>query len=219
MKASFRILILLLAAVTSVFALAGCEHRLSSSTPESSEEETISYEIDKSQSFLIALYPEYAPIACENFEKLVSEGFYDGLYFHRIYEDFMAQGGNGAYAGKTADTIKGEFAANGIENKLGHKRGTVSMARRGNDYDSASSQFFIVYSETHKSSLDGYYAAFGEVIEGMEVVDSFLTVPLTQGSDEIPTVPTEPITIIKGEIEGKDADGHTLCRFYVHVGY
>ena len=122
-------------------------------------------------SFVITLYPDEAPITCENFEKLVKDGFYDGLKFHRVVEDFMAQGGDpkGDGTGGSTDTIKGEFSQNGVENTLSHTRGVVSMAR-SNDPDSASSQFFICYSDDD-TFLDGQYAAFGHVTEGMDIVD------------------------------------------------
>ncbi len=124
-------------------------------------------------SFTMELYPEYAPITVANFIKLVNEKFYDGVKFHRILDDFMAQGGMNET--KRAATIKGEFALNGVQNTLQHDRGIVSMAR-SNLYNSASSQFFICYNREGCAHLDGYYAAFGKVIEGMEVVDSFLDV-------------------------------------------
>lgn len=224
MKIIQRIAAVLAAALAGAVMLTSCQHRLDSSsaaettTTTASAAASDSYEADRAQSFVIALYPEYAPITAANFEKLVSGGFYDGLTFHRVYKGFMAQGGDGSALGRTAESIKGEFAANGVENTLSHKRGVVSMARLGNDYDSASSQFFIVYDDAAISSLDGGYAAFGEVIEGMEVVDSFLEIPMEYGFDKIATVPTEPITIVKAELDGKDDAGHTLCRFYMHVG-
>ena len=122
--------------------------------------------------FLITLYPDDAPITCENFESLVSEGFYNGIVFHRVMEDFMAQGGDptGTGMGGSEKTIKGEFSSNGVQNTLSHTRGVVSMARSG-DPNSASSQFFICYSDAD-TFLDGNYAAFGKVIEGMEVVNA-----------------------------------------------
>lgn len=97
------------------------------------------------KTFVITLYPETAPITCENFQKLVEEKFYDGLTFHRVVDDFMAQGGDpkGDGTGGSENTIKGEFTANGVENTLAHTRGVVSMAR-SNDMDSASSQFFAI---------------------------------------------------------------------------
>ena len=112
-----------------------------------------------------------APITVENFISLAESGFYDGLTFHRIIEGFMMQGGDpeGDGTGGSDSTIVGEFEENGYENTLSHTRGAVSMAR-SNDYDSASSQFFIV-QEDASESLDGKYAVFGYVVDGMEIVD------------------------------------------------
>ena len=112
-----------------------------------------------------------APITVANFLKLAEEGFYDGLTFHRIMEGFMMQGGdpNGNGTGGSDGKITGEFSANGIENPISHVRGTISMAR-AQDPNSASSQFFIVHADS--TFLDGQYAAFGTVTEGMEVVDA-----------------------------------------------
>ena len=130
-------------------------------------------ELENGKKIKIELYPEIAPISCENFEKLVRSGFYDGLTFHRIIEGFMMQGGDpkGDGSGDSEPTIKGEFKANGVENSLSHTRGAISMARLSYDYNSASSQFFIVQTDNHVTSLDGQYAAFGYVTEGMEIVD------------------------------------------------
>ncbi|MBE7026318.1 MAG: peptidylprolyl isomerase [Ruminococcaceae bacterium] len=116
------------------------------------------------------LYPEIAPITVENFQNLISEGFYDGLTFHRVIEGFMIQGGDpkGNGTGGSDKKIKGEFSDNGVENNLKHERGVLSMARSSN-MDSASSQFFIMHEEA--PHLDGQYAAFGKVTDGMEVVD------------------------------------------------
>ncbi len=124
---------------------------------------------------VVELYPDVAPITVENFKKLVSEDFYDGLIFHRIISGFMIQGGGITqdYAQKKCDSIKGEFASNGIENNLSHKRGVISMART-NVKDSASSQFFIMHKDTPQ--LDGDYAAFGEVVWGIETVDKIAEV-------------------------------------------
>ncbi|MBR6807012.1 MAG: peptidylprolyl isomerase [Clostridia bacterium] len=120
----------------------------------------------------VALDGKSAPITVENFVKLAKDGFYDGLKFHRIIEGFMMQGGNGESAGKTAETIKGEFAANGVSNSLTHVRGAISMARTP-AYDSASSQFFIVHEDS--TFLDGKYAAFGYVTAGLNIVDAVCT--------------------------------------------
>ncbi|MBR2344037.1 MAG: peptidylprolyl isomerase [Clostridia bacterium] len=124
---------------------------------------------------IMCLDTENAPITVKNFVKLVKSGFYDGLTFHRVMENFMIQGGDpkGTGGGGSGKTIKGEFAANGHQNNIPHEYGVVSMAR-GNGYDSASSQFFICNTEerAYIEHLDGLYAAFGWVVEGMEVVDA-----------------------------------------------
>lgn len=118
----------------------------------------------------VELKPDIAPITVGNFKKLVSEHFYDGLTFHRIMEGFMIQGGDplGNGTGGSDETIVGEFSQNGFENTLSHTRGVISMAR-SNDPNSASSQFFIVHEDS--TFLDGQYASFGVVTEGMDVVD------------------------------------------------
>ncbi len=123
----------------------------------------------------IELYGEEAPITVENFVSLAEDGFYDGRTFHRIMEDFMAQGGdpNGDGTGGSGKTITGEFSENGVDNDILHRRGVISMARGAYSYNSASSQFFIVHktSKNNSKALDGLYAAFGKVTEGMDVVD------------------------------------------------
>ena len=119
----------------------------------------------------IELYPDLAPVTVENFKKLIGEGFYDGLIFHRVIEGFMIQCGDptGTGMGGSDETIVGEFSRNGYDNTLKHERGVISMGRKGNSYDSASSHFFIVHKDS--SHLDGQYAAFGKVVEGMDIVD------------------------------------------------
>ena len=118
----------------------------------------------------VELDADTAPITVTNFVKLVQDNFYDGLTFHRIIDGFMIQGGdpNGDGTGGAEDTIKGEFSSNGVKNDISHVRGTISMAR-STDPDSASSQFFIVQSDS--THLDGDYAAFGHVTSGMDIVD------------------------------------------------
>jgi peptidyl-prolyl cis-trans isomerase B (cyclophilin B) len=118
----------------------------------------------------VELDADAAPITVTNFVNLVEEGFYDGLTFHRIIEGFMMQGGDpmGNGQGGADKTIKGEFKVNGVENPLSHTRGAISMAR-AKQYNSASSQFFIMHEDY--TGLDGQYACFGYVIEGMEIVD------------------------------------------------
>ena len=125
---------------------------------------------------IVKLDPESAPITVANFQKLVGEGFYDGLIFHRVIENFMIQGGDpkGDGTGGSDEKITGEFSENGIDNPLKHERGVISMARGSYSMDSASSQFFIMHKTT--SSLDGKYAAFGHVVFGMTSVDGIATI-------------------------------------------
>lgn len=169
------------------------------------------------KTFIITLYPDVAPITCENFQSLVEEKFYDGLTFHRVVEGFVAQGGdpagNGTGEGSTAKAIKGEFSLNGVENNLAHTRGIVSMARTSDDYDSATSQFFICYDTA--SNLDGGYAAFGLVTEGMDVVDGFLEIEREAGSDGAMSKPKTPITIKSAKMISKDTDGNPRVEFVV----
>ncbi|MBQ8151895.1 MAG: peptidylprolyl isomerase [Firmicutes bacterium] len=122
------------------------------------------------------LYPEIAPITVENFVKLAKEGFYDGLIFHRVIPNFMIQGGDpkGNGTGGPGYTIKGEFSRNGVENNLSHTRGVISMARAMHP-DSGGSQFFIMHTDV--PYLDGDYAAFGKITEGLEVIDKIVTTP------------------------------------------
>ena len=120
-----------------------------------------------------------APVTVENFEKLVKDNFYDGLIFHRVIPGFMIQGGDpeGTGMGGPGWHIKGEFAANGWNNPIAHKRGVISMAR-AQDPNSAGSQFFIMHKDA--SYLDGQYAAFGKVVKGIEVVDKIAGVPTSR---------------------------------------
>ena len=127
-------------------------------------------EMESGKTMKGELYPDVAPITVDNFVKLCNENFFEGLIFHRVIAGFMIQGGgyDENMMPKDADSIKGEFKSNGVENKLKHTRGVISMART-NDPNSASSQFFIMHQDA--PHLDGQYAAFGKVTEGMEVVD------------------------------------------------
>lgn len=162
----------------------------------------IKFTMENGKTFSMKLYPEYAPKTVENFVKLVSEGFYNGLTFHRVADDFMAQGGDPEGTGfGGVDTIKGEFAANGFpQNTISHKRGVVSMARKSMPLDSASCQFFICYTDC--SFLDGQYAAFGYVYDGMETVDDFLNVERAYDASGEKTKPLTPIVIEKAEVIG-----------------
>ena len=138
-------------------------------------------EMENGKKIKIELYPDIAPISCENFEKLVKSGFYDGLTFHRVIPGFMIQGGcpKGNGTGGPGWTIKGEFSGNGVKNDLKHTRGVLSMARSMMP-DSAGSQFFIIHAAA--PHLDGAYAAFGKVIEGQDVVNAIAETP-TDWSD------------------------------------
>ncbi|MCQ2426188.1 MAG: peptidylprolyl isomerase [Lachnospiraceae bacterium] len=137
----------------------------------------IRIEMENGGIIRLELYPEYAPKTVANFEKLVRAGFYDGLIFHRVIAGFMIQGGDpkGNGTGGSKETIPGEFAQNGWKkNTLSHVRGVISMARTSMP-NSASSQFFIMHEDG--TFLDGQYAAFGKVVEGIEVVDEIAAVP------------------------------------------
>ena len=136
----------------------------------------VTIEMENGKVIKLELCPEAAPRTVENFEKLVKAGFYDGLIFHRVIPGFMIQGGDpqGTGMGGAKEKIVGEFSANGHENPLKHTRGVISMAR-AYDPNSASSQFFIMHADA--PHLDGQYAAFGRVIEGMDTVDAIAAVP------------------------------------------
>lgn len=157
----------------------------------------VKVEMENGGEFTLELYPEYAPETVANFVELAESGFYDGVGFHRIVDGFMAQGGDpeGTGMGGSSKKIHGEFAANGFtKNTLKHERGTISMAR-SQDMNSASSQFFICYDDA--SFLDGQYAAFGKVVEGMDTVDGFLKVKRTMNAMGEEASPVEPITMKK----------------------
>lgn len=140
----------------------------------------------------VELNANQAPISVSNFCKLANEGFYNGLTFHRVITGFMIQGGDpkGDGTGGSGKTIKGEFSANGVSNYISHKRGTISMAR-SSDYDSASSQFFIMQQDN--TSLDGQYAAFGRVTSGMEVVDAICEKTPVQDSNGTVLAADQPV--------------------------
>jgi len=152
-------------------------------------------EMENGKTIELELYEDIAPITVNNFVKLVKQGFYDGLTFHRIIPGFMIQGGDplGNGMGGSDETIKGEFARNGIKNDLKHTRGVISMAR-AMDPDSASSQFFIMHEDA--PHLDGSYAAFGKVVNGLDVVDEIAAVE-TDYSDK----PVTPVVIKRIYIE------------------
>lgn len=170
-----------------VVSLSGCDSlikfgqpenatdKVNSSTSEFSQTDACIIEVQNYGTITVGLDANAAPITVANFKKLVNEGFYNGLTFHRIISGFMIQGGDpkGDGTGDSSETIKGEFTSNGVNNYLKHTRGAISMARSSAN-DSASCQFFIVHetSSTNTRSLDGKYACFGYVTSGMEVVDA-----------------------------------------------
>lgn len=135
----------------------------------------VTIEMENGKKIKLELYPEEAPITVENFLELVKNHFYDGLTFHRVISGFMIQGGDplGTGFGGSDKRIKGEFLANGVNNRIKHVRGVISMARSQNP-NSASSQFFIMHADA--PHLDGQYAAFGKVVDGIEVVDEIASV-------------------------------------------
>lgn len=162
----------------------------------------VAFEIKDYGKITLELYPDVAPISVENFVNYVEDGFYDGLTFHRVIENFMIQGGDPKGTGQgdpTLKKIKGEFADNGVVNDLLFERGVIGMAR-SNDPNSASSQFFIMHKTT--KSLDGYYAAFGKVIDGMDVVDAIATCEKTDTVDASGKkyVPAQTVIIEKAYI-------------------
>ena len=157
----------------------------------------VTIEIENYGTITAELYGEVAPITVENFVKLAGEGFYDGLTFHRIIDGFMIQGGDPRGNGTSGSdqNIKGEFKANGVDNPITHQRGVLSMAR-SSAYDSASSQFFIMHQVS--PWLDGQYAAFGCVLEGMDVVDAICAnTPVTDGNGTVAKANQPKITSIK----------------------
>ena len=197
-----RLLSLCAAAAVTLGLLAGCS---SAPTPQPDGEDLLSgthhaeIVVKDYGTIKVELDADTAPITVTNFVNLAKDGFYDGLTFHRIISGFMTQGGapSGVGTGGSEDSIKGEFAENGVENDISHERGVISMAR-AQDMDSASSQFFIMHADA--DYLDGNYAAFGHVTEGMEVVDAICdSTPVTDNNGTVakenqPVI--ESITII-----------------------
>ena len=184
-------IIAIIMAVLSLFMFTACE----------SESEVGTYNIEMSVKdfgiIKLQLDGSAAPITVENFVNLVNDGFYDGLTFHRIISGFMIQGGDpeGTGMGGSENKIKGEFAINGYDNPISHKRGVISMARQSYPYDSASSQFFICHEDC--TQLDGQYAAFGHVTEGMEVVDKIAAVKTDANDYPLEKVVIEYIKVIE----------------------
>ncbi len=157
---------------------------------------TVQIEMSDGGKIIVELDEKSAPLTVKNFQKLVKQRFYDGLIFHRVISGFMIQGGDpqGTGMGGSKETVKGEFRANGINNPISHERGVISMAR-SQFYNSASSQFFICHADA--KFLDGQYAAFGKVIEGMDVVDRIASVPTNRADRPLVEQRISSITFVK----------------------
>ncbi len=153
-------------------------------------------EMENGKKMEIELYPEHAPLTVENFVKLVNEGFYNGLIFHRVIYGFMIQGGDptGTGMGGPGYQIKGEFAANGVKNTLKHTRGVISMARSARP-DSAGSQFFIMHKDA--PHLDGQYAAFGKLTAGEDTLDEIAEVDTDYSDRPLDEQKIKTVTIVE----------------------
>lgn len=183
MKARSKVFYFVISLLALVVVLTGCGTSKEDTTAEENvdyaskvkENPIVTITMNNDKKIVIELEPKVAPNTVANFVSLVEKGFYDGLIFHRVIPGFMIQGGDPAGNGSGGPdySIKGEFASNKFENNLKHEPGVISMART-NDPNSAGSQFFIMTEEA--SHLDGEYAAFGKVIEGMETVDEIVAV-------------------------------------------
>ena len=186
MKKMLKIVFALSLVFVMTFSFAACSDK---------ENYTAVIDVENYGKITLTLDADAAPKTVANFVKLAKSGFYDGLTFHRIMEGFMMQGGDpeGTGMGGSDETIVGEFSANGYENSISHIRGTVSMARNGYDYNSASSQFFIVHKDS--TFLDGQYAAFGRVTDGMDVVDKVCED--AKPTDDNGTIPASEQPVIK----------------------
>ena len=151
-------------------------------------------EMENGKQIKLELYPQHAPISCENFTDLVNKGFYDGLIFHRVIQGFMIQGGDpkGNGTGGPGYGIKGEFSKNGHVNNLSHEPGVISMARSAHP-DSAGSQFFLMTSVS--SHLDGSYAGFGRVVEGMDIVEALEKVKTNFSDKPLEDIVIESVTV------------------------
>jgi peptidyl-prolyl cis-trans isomerase B (cyclophilin B) len=178
-----------------------------SSKPKNSKDPIVTIEMEDGAKITIELYPDVAPNTVKNFISLTEKGFYNGLIFHRVIPNFMIQGGDpqGTGMGGPGYSIKGEFKANGVVNDLKHERGVISMARF-DSFDSAGSQFFIMVAAA--PTLDGQYAAFGKVLNGMDEVDKIVNVS-RDGNDKplkdekMKKVSVETFGIKYGDVEKK----------------
>ena len=157
---------------------------------------TVQIEMSDGGKIIVELDEKSAPLTVKNFQKLVAQHFYDGLIFHRVISGFMIQGGDLQVTGMggSKETVKGEFRANGVSNPISHERGVISMAR-SQFYNSASSQFFICHADA--KFLDGQYAAFGKVVEGMDVVDRIASVPTNRADRPLVEQRISSVTFVK----------------------
>ena len=192
MKRIFSLFLVLAALTAALLVFPACGDKPDTSTHR------VAIEVQDFGTIELELYPTKAPITVANFEKLVKEGFYDGLTFHRVVKNFMIQGGDpkGDGSGGSDKTIKGEFSQNGFtRNDIKHERGVISMARSSSSNDSASSQFFIVHKDSF--SLDGNYAAFGRVTSGMDVVDAIANVKVKDNGSGETSTPVKLVVITR----------------------
>lgn len=196
MKRFFSVLLILSLCIT---LLAGCAEEEKIDPATLGDTVHIAIEVENFGTIKAELYPKIAPITVSHIVSLIQEKFYDGLIFHRVIDGFMIQGGDPTGTGRGAtgqETIKGEFSDNGVENSLKNTRGVLAMARKGNDYNSATSQFFI--NTVDNAGLDGQYATFGMVTEGMEVVDAIAAVETDADDRPLTDVVITSIRVIEG---------------------
>lgn len=202
MKKTVKILSLLmiLAMVLTLFAACG-DKKEEGSGATYEVTHNVEMKIKDKGTIKLELYGNLAPETVENFVSLAESGFYDGLIFHRVIDGFMIQGGDpeGTGYGGSGKAIYGEFTANGFDNPLSHDRGVISMARRPDNNNSATSQFFICHTGDHKNSLDGQYASFGRVTEGIEVVDAIAAVSVNGNDRPLADVVIESVKVTKAK--------------------
>lgn len=207
MKSKLRLILMLIIPLFFVTAC-GTETTTKESDQKDVKEEYVMKEVEgatnlvkltmeSGDEMIIELYPEIAPITVNNFQWLVKQGFYEGITFHRVIEDFVIQAGDPTATGMggSDENIKGEFSANGVKNSLSHTRGVISMARNGYDMNSASSQFFICHQA--QPGLDGSYAAFGKVIEGLDTLDKIAKVETDSNDKPLKDQVIKSITFIE----------------------
>ena len=196
--------LMILFVICTMLLLTGCKEI---------ENPIVTMEIENYGTIKMELYPEYAPNTVANFVNLVEDGFYDNNSFHRLMPGFVLQGGDpdGNGAGGPGYTIRGEFSINGFpQNSLSHTTGIVSMARTSADYNSAGSQFFIVLSDNYTSSLDKQYAAFGKVIEGIDIIQNIANTADIEDADSGKL--KENIKIIKATVDTK-GEKYTVNKY------